>query len=103
MIPCICIDDSNRPNDIPLSKWVKEGDTYHVIHATIVLPQGILGIKLNEIDLDANCIPYTFFSANRFAFDHKDMDSMKNMIMMSVVLDHIEEDVYEVTKIGHVS
>ena len=83
MIRCICIDDRLRPNDIPLSKWVKEGEEYNIIFATVVLPQGLLAFQLQEIDLDNTCYPYQYFAANRFAIDYEDMDRLEKLVMDS--------------------
>ena len=61
-----CIDASNRPNDIPVSKWVVKGNEYTVIKASrLTMQGGILGFQLAEIDL-SDCVPYLFFAASRF-------------------------------------
>lgn len=66
-IKVICIDDSNRPDGIPISKWVKKDQFYTVIQISKLPIQGnILGVKLLELNID-DCFPYTFFAANRFA------------------------------------
>lgn len=63
----VCLDDSNRPNDIPLNKWVKKGETYTVIKVDYMNMQGrIIGFQLQEVDL-SGCFPYTHFGAWRFA------------------------------------
>lgn len=71
----VCVDDSNRPNDIPLSKWVKKGHQYTVTKVAKLLVQGgTLGFKLEEINID-ECFPYQYFAAHRFAIPvHKDWD-----------------------------
>ena len=62
----ICIDSSNRPNDIPTSKWVVKGNEYTVVKAAKMNVQGgILGFQLAEIDL-SDCVPYLYFAASRF-------------------------------------
>lgn len=62
----ICIDDANRPDGIPTSKWVKKGNKYTVIEVSKMRAQGgLLGFKLEEINIDS-CFPYQYFSANRF-------------------------------------
>lgn len=62
----ICINDKGRPNEIPMNKWVKEGNEYTVLEAIKCNPQGgILGFKLAEIDL-TGCEPYLYFAASRF-------------------------------------
>lgn len=63
----ICIDDTNKPNDIPLSKWIKKGNKYTVIEVSKMRIQGgLLGFKLEEINL-TDCFPYQYFAARRFA------------------------------------
>jgi len=61
-----CIDDRGRPNEVPLSKWVKKGNVYTVIAYTIMIQQNTLGFFLEEIDL-SGCAPYKVFLACRFA------------------------------------
>ena len=61
-----CIDDSGRPNEIPLSKWVRKGNVYTVIAYTIMVQQNTLGFFLDEIDL-SGCEPYRTFHSSRFA------------------------------------
>lgn len=66
MFEVICIDDKNRPNEIPTSKWVKAKQKYTVIEVKKMNIQGgILGFKLAEINLDG-CAPYECYAASRF-------------------------------------
>lgn len=62
----ICINDQDRPNEIPLSKWVKKGKTYTVVRIVSMVVQGGYGVELQEIDL-SDCSPYNFFGSHRFA------------------------------------
>jgi hypothetical protein len=80
MIPAICIDASNKPNEIPKSKWLKEGKKYHVIYTTIVLPQRELAFHLSEIQLTDNELPYEYFLGSRFAFRDEDIDKLMQLI-----------------------
>ena len=68
MVECICINNKQKPQEIPFKKWLKEGEKYHVIYTLTVLPQRQLAFHLAEIDLDETCAPYTYFLAHRFAF-----------------------------------
>jgi len=62
-----CINDSNRPSDIPTSKWIKREKLYTVIEVKRLLIQGgRIGFKLAEVSLEG-CYPYEFFSSDRFA------------------------------------
>ena len=76
-VECICINDSNRPNEIPVSKWIKKGNTYNVIFTVTVLPQKELGVQLAEIELTDRELPYEYFLANRFSFTE---DNLKKLI-----------------------
>ena len=63
-----CINDLNRPKQIPESKWVKKGEVYTVLYAsTMSIQVNKLGFKLKEIELDESCFPYEYFDAERFA------------------------------------
>lgn len=63
----VCIDDSKRPADIPVEKWIEKGKEYTVINVIRMVAQGNkLGFVLQEIDL-SDCFPYECFSASRFA------------------------------------
>lgn len=62
----ICIDASNKPNDIPQSKWVVKDQEYTVVKAAqLPMQGGMLGFQIAEIDL-SDCVPYLYFAANRF-------------------------------------
>ena len=62
----VCINDKIRPDGIPTSKWIKEGDIYTVIQVSILHVQdGAIGFKLEEKNID-DCLPYQFFNAARF-------------------------------------
>jgi hypothetical protein len=53
-----CADDTNRPNEIPLSKWIRKGLWYTVIAVTKHNnQQGLISFTLEEIDL-SDCQPY---------------------------------------------
>jgi len=62
----ICIDDSNRPNEVPLCRWVKKGVFYAITEITKMNQQRIYGCKLAEIN-NNDLFPYQFFALNRFA------------------------------------
>jgi len=62
----ICIDSSNRPNEVPSDHWVEEGKVYTVIQTDKLLGHGgKIGFKLEEINLDRYA-PYQYFDAARF-------------------------------------
>jgi hypothetical protein len=79
-VECICINDSNRPNEIPVSKWIKKGNTYNVIFTVTVLPQKELGVQLAEIELTDKELPYEYFLANRFSFTEENLKKLIELI-----------------------
>lgn len=80
MIEAICIDASNKPNDIPNNKWLVEGEIYHIIYTVTVLPQQKLGFHIAEIDLDETCHPYEYFLSERFAIMEEDIEALEQLI-----------------------
>jgi len=80
MVECICINDANRPKEIPANKWVKKGEPYTVIYTVTVLPQKQLAFHLLEIDLDESNHPYEYFLANRFAFTEENLQKLVELI-----------------------
>jgi hypothetical protein len=70
---CICINDKDRPNEIPLSKWVEKGKEYTITKVMIMKIQGsIAGVKLAELNID-DYFPYQYFALWRFAFPISEM------------------------------
>ena len=62
----ICIDSSNKPPDIPLSKWIKKESVYTIYQIDrLHLQGGMLGCKIEEVNID-DCIPYSYFALSRF-------------------------------------
>ena len=80
MIKCLCVDDSNKPNQIPQEKWLEKGKEYTLAFTMTVLPQRQLALQVEEIDLDDSCSPYTWFLANRFNFREEDLKKLIEFI-----------------------
>jgi uncharacterized protein (UPF0128 family) len=80
MVECICIDDSNRPKQIPINKWVKKGEKYNIIYTVKVLPQNEVGVVLSEISLTDNELPYEYFLLKRFAFTKENLKKLIELI-----------------------
>ncbi len=66
MIKVIAIDDSNRPNEVPITRWIKCNEEYTIIKVMLMKVQGgLAGVKLEEINND-DLFPWTYFRADRF-------------------------------------
>lgn len=75
MIRALCVDDTNRPTEIPVEKWVKANELYTITSITKHVNQdGILGVKLKEISID-DLSPYNAFKASRFGISVKDIQA----------------------------
>jgi hypothetical protein len=62
----VCIDDSNRPNEVPTTRWVKKDENYTIVKVNKMNIQGgVLGCQLAEID-NSDLFPYTHFALSRF-------------------------------------
>lgn len=102
MVECICINDSNRPKEIPAKKWPKKGNPYTVIYTVTVLPQKQLAFHLAEIELDESCQPYEYFLANRFAFTEENLLKLIELIKDCNDTDFSLEELLEQTAVEHV-
>ena len=63
----ICIDADNKPQNIPIEEWVKEGDMYNVTRIVRMgLQKDIYGFLLKEVQLSSRSFPYELYDASRF-------------------------------------
>jgi hypothetical protein len=100
MVKCMCINDKGRPETVPSSKWIKEGELYTVIYTTKVLPQNLLAFQLEEVELDESCFPYEYFLANRFAFTEDGIMELADLIEDSEQIDMSISDLMKQTNIA---
>ena len=61
----ICIDDSNKPIEIPSEKWLKKGQRYTVLKVVNSM-DGQPGFILEELILGDDTYPFDCFSVKRF-------------------------------------
>lgn len=73
MARAICINDKNKPKEIPSNKWIKAEKEYHIIYVYWHPNQGVQGVDLKEISL-MGCEPYETFKLDRFAIHKDDID-----------------------------
>ena len=63
----ICIDADNKPKNIPIEEWVKEGDMYNVTRIVRMgLQKDIYGFLLKEVQLSSRSYPYELYDSSRF-------------------------------------
>ena len=79
-IRCICIDDQNKPSQIPQSKWVKKGEQYNITYVFIMVNQNrIQGCEIAEYDISMYK-PYNCYRLSRFAILAEDLDKLMKLI-----------------------
>lgn len=89
-IKCICLDDKNRPSEIPVEKWVKENEIYHITWIFKQLNQpGIKGVELAEFDI-SSCEPYNCYRLSRFGISVDDLERFKALCQDSNNINKIE-------------
>ena len=89
-VKCKCINDSNRPKEIPPKKWIKKDQEYHITHIYYHIIQKKSGFELSEIFLDDSCFPYVSFDANRFAIPQEETEKLFQMLKDCTELDDID-------------
>ena len=91
MIDCICINDKDKPAQIPDSMWVKEGQPYTIVNITRhPAQQGIKGCELAEISLDESCAPYEMYKLGRFGFKPEDIERLIEFMHECTDLDKLD-------------
>ncbi len=89
----LCIDDTNRPKQIPSSKWIKKNEWYRVLGIYIHLNQNrIQGITLIEKPLDESCLPFTTFMLSRFGIHKDDLEKFIQLAKDCTDLREMNED-----------
>ena len=90
MVKCICIDDKNKPEIIPESKWIKEENFYHIIEIVVLLPSNKLGVKLKEVKLTKTESPYEFYKLERFGFiTPEDLEAFFKLLKDCMEMDEV--------------
>jgi hypothetical protein len=90
MVKCICINDKNKPAEIPSSKWVKAEEDYHITHVYYHPNQGIQGCSLYEKPLGEDCAPYETFRLSRFAISVDDLEKLIELIKNCTELNYLD-------------
>jgi hypothetical protein len=74
----MCVNDKNRPQEIPANKWVTAGTVYTLIGVQPLLSSNSMGFELAEITLGEECFPYHYFNPDRFVpVEQSEMDAIE--------------------------
>lgn len=91
-IKCICLDDKNRPVEIPVEKWPVKNQTYHITWIYNMINQpGIKGVELSEFDI-SNCLPYNAYRLSRFGISLDDLDKFIQLMKDTNEVNNINLD-----------
>lgn len=89
---CICINDKDKPNEVPSSKWVIKDNIYHITEiSNHPLQGGIHGCKLQEVNLNG-CSPIEYYKLSRFAIFEDDLDKFLELLKACTELNDIDID-----------
>ena len=89
-IHCICVDDADRPKEVPAKLWLKKDKEYHVTHIfQMVNQKGIKGCEIAEIDI-GHLKPYNSFRLDRFAFTKEGLDKLIELIKQCTELNNVD-------------
>lgn len=73
-VPCLCINNKNKPNEILADNWINEGTEYTINYVYYHVNQGIQGVTLNEVQ--TNSLEYTSYRLDRFAFTQDGLNQL---------------------------
>lgn len=93
MVEVICIDDKNKPEEIPARFWIKEGEKVHITLVTFHPLQdgGIQGCELYEKPLPLeHCAPYNFWKLSRFGITPDNLEALIELIKHSTELNEVD-------------
>lgn len=79
MIKCLCINAKNKPDSIPLEKWLKENEVYSITYVQRCKPPKNLGYSLYELPL-IDCGIFEYFSSDRFLIHEDSIDDFADLL-----------------------
>ena len=89
-VKCTCIDDRNKPAEIPSRLWVKADEEYHITSIYWHPLQGVQGVDLLEVALDDSCQPYETYQLRRFAIKPEDLPQFIELARLCNELDEVD-------------
>ena len=88
VMKCICINDKNKPDNIPQSHWITQDKEYIIKRFEIIdKAKGIVGVILKDIDLTEINTSFTAFSIERFMFTTEASDMLLNLLSSTFGID----------------
>jgi hypothetical protein len=82
----ICIDSSNKPDNISEYEWIEEGAVYTITEVVAMgLQEDKLGVAFEEIQLTDASAPYKYYSLERFLLIPDDMTMTVEKVIESKI------------------
>jgi hypothetical protein len=96
MIKAVCMDDANRPNDIPIEEWIERGKTYTIIKVINNLKKGRVGrvsqcLVLKEVHISNS--KYAGYNVHRFrpiSYGEALTESLEEQINKEITIGELE-------------
>ena len=73
-VPCLCINNKNKPNEILSQNWINEGTEYTINYVYYHVNQGIQGVTLDEVQTKSE--KYSSYRLDRFAFTKEGIEQL---------------------------
>jgi hypothetical protein len=84
----VCINDKNKPNEIPQNLWIKEKEIYEVKKVSRD-KYGNYMLTLVKPRLTKECWPYhRGYNANRFAVVNPDLEDEADNVLKKMLEEH---------------
>jgi hypothetical protein len=90
-VECICLDAKNKPEIIPDSLWIVEGQKYNITYIWWMINQGLQGCDLAELNISAY-VPYNCFRLDRFGFTEENLLKLIELMKMCTEMKDIDID-----------
>jgi hypothetical protein len=87
-VPCLCINDKNKPNEILPENWVIEGTKYTINYVYYYPHLGLQGVTLNEVQTKSE--KYNAYRLDRFAFTQDGLDQLIELMKECTELGKID-------------
>jgi hypothetical protein len=99
MVKTICIDNKDKPFEVPITHWVNEGTKYTIKHVYNMIPpedmkykniKPHMGVTLMEINIESLNIVYKGYKIERFGFAKEDMEALIELIQACTELNDFD-------------
>lgn len=87
-VPCLCINDKNKPNEILPQNWINKGTEYTINYVYYYPHLGLQGVTLNEVQTKSE--KYNAYRLDRFAFTQDGLNQLIELMKECTELGKID-------------